>query len=29
MACCEVLYCDDFYLKGTKKATDELSTYIF
>jgi len=29
MACCEVLYCDDCYLKVAKKATDESGVHIF
>lgn len=29
MACCEVLYCDYCYLKGTKKATDKPRVHMF
>lgn len=29
MACCEVLYCYDCYLKGAKKVTDESRVHIY
>ena len=29
MACCEVVYCDDCYLDGAKKATNQLRVHIY